>query len=102
MYIRLMISSCIQGNKEAPVPAAAARQQNDQNHAGLTQRTIRLVLCVYILSNYNKDLTSSLALSLQRKRKRGELVPLDVVGLGHLGRSGLVVVAASTGVGFWP
>ena len=76
------------------------RQQNDQNYAGLTQRTIRLVLYVYILSNYNKDLTSSFAPSLERKRKRGELVPLDVVGLGHLGLSGLVVVAASTGVGF--
>ena len=42
---------------------------------------IRLVLCVYIVSNYSKEITNSLALSLQTKRKRTDVEPLDVVAL---------------------
>ena len=57
------------------------RQQNDLKYAGLTRRMIRLVLCVYIVSNYCKELTSSFALSCQKKRRCGELEPLDVVAL---------------------
>ena len=57
------------------------RQQNDLNYSGLTRRMIRLVLCVYIVSNYSKEITNSLALSLQTKRGRTDVEPLDVVAL---------------------